>query len=87
MSPYFVMLSYAGAVSLAVVLLYHFQARVWYWHASSLVLAFVIGYVPAPESFTGPVPDAITGFLIIFFLFWGLGGILLDMSLHGHKHA
>src|SRR5579872_4095648 len=48
MSPYIVMLSYGGAAALAIVLLYLFESRTWYWHALSLTLAFVIGYVPTP---------------------------------------
>jgi len=87
MSPYLVLLAYAGAVVLAIVLLYSFDSRAWYWHALSLALAFVIGYVPSPAGFDNPVIVVITGFVIVFLLFWGLGGLLLSRSPHHHKHA
>ena len=87
MSPYLVMLVYGGAAALAIILLYSFESRAWYWHASSLALAFVIGSVPTPTGFDNPVTVVITGFVIIFLLFWGLGGLLLLMAPHSHKHA
>jgi hypothetical protein len=87
MSPYMVMLGYGGAAVLAIVLLYSFESRAWYWHAVCLALAFVIGYLPTPQGFDNPAIVAITGFVIIFLLFWGLGGLLLSMVPHQHKHA
>lgn len=87
MSPYVVMLTYGGAAALAIVLLYSFESRAWYWHALSLALAFVIGYVPTPQGFDNPAIVIITGFVIIFLLFWGLGGLLLSMAPHRHRHA
>lgn len=81
------MLSYGAAVGLAIALLYSFESRAWYWHAFGLALAFVLGFMPAPAGFDTPVMTVIIGFLIIFLLFWGLGGLLLLMSPHRHKHA
>lgn len=87
MSPYLIMLAYGGAAALAVVLLHFFESRAWYLHAFSLALAFVIGYVPTPQNFDHPVMVVITGCVIIFLLFWGLGGLLLLLTPHRHKHA
>ena len=87
MSSYAVMLAYACAVGLAIWLLYSFEARAWYWHAAGLAIAFAIGFFPAPPGFDSPMMVVITGFAIIFLLFWGLGGLLLLMSPHRHKHA
>jgi len=87
MSPYIVMLAYGCAAALAILLLYAYESRAWYWHAVSLALAFVIGYVPTPQGFDNPAIVAITGFAIIFLLFWGLGGLLLLLAPQHHKHA
>ena len=87
MSPYFATLVYFGAAALAVVLLFSFESRAWYWHASGLALAFAIGFMPTPSGFDNPVVTVVTGFAIVFFLFWGLGGLLLQMAPHRHKHA
>ncbi len=86
MSPLLVMLSYGAAVALAIVLLYFFGARAWYLHLASLAIAFAVGFIPPPQALTGPVVDLITGFFIIFLLFWGLGG-LLELTMHHEKHA
>ena len=86
MSPYLVMLTYGGAVALAVLLLYFLGPRAWYLHLVSLAIAFTIGFVPPPQVITGPIADLVNGFVIIFLLFWGLGG-LLALSMHREKHA
>ena len=87
MTPYLPMLAYCAAVALAIGLLYAFESRKWYWHALSLALAFAIGFAPVPSTFANPFADLITGFLIVFFLFWGLGGLLLGTLPHHTKHA
>ena len=87
MSPYLVMAVYGAAAALAITLLYRFESRAWYWHALSLCLAFAIGCVPTPAGFDDPVTAVVTGFVIILLLFWGLGGLLLFMAPHRHKHA
>jgi hypothetical protein len=87
MSPYLPMLAYCGAVALAIGLLYTFESRRWYWHALSLALAFAIGFAPTRAGSDNPVADLITGFPIIFLLFWGLGGLLLGTLPHRTKHA
>lgn len=87
MSPYLVMLVYAAAVGLAIFLLYKFESVAWYWHTLSLGFALLFGWLPPADGFTGPVADLITGFAVIFLMFWGLGGLLLFLAPHRHKHA
>lgn len=87
MSPYVAMSIYGGAMALAIVLLYSFESRAWYWHVLSLLLAFVLGYMPAPQGFDSPVMVVFTGSVIVFLLFWGLGGLLLMLAPHRHRHA
>ena len=81
------MLVYGAAAAFAIILLYRFETRAWYLHMLSLALAFVIGYVPTPQALDNPTATVLTGFVIIFLLFWGLGGLLLAMAPHRHKHA
>ena len=87
MTPYLPMLAYGAAAALAIGLLYAFESRKWYWHVLSLALAFAIGFAPTPSALAIPLADLITGFLIVFLLFWGLGGLLLTTLPHRTKHA
>jgi hypothetical protein len=91
MSPTWALLAYFGAIAVAIVLLWRFHSRSWYWHCASLILAFVLAYIPYPHlNFAGsPVIDLIMGFVILFLLTWGVGG-LLSLGLHQpghHRHA
>lgn len=87
MSPYLVIFVYGVAVVLAVVLLYEFESIAWYWHGTALALSLLAGFMPPLGSFSGAVADLLTGFAVIFLMFWGLGGLLLKMAPHRHKHA
>jgi hypothetical protein len=74
-------------VGLAIALLYCYESRAWYWHAFGLAIALAIGFAPTPSGFNTPVITVLTGFVIVFLVFWGLVGLLLDMTPHRHKHA
>jgi hypothetical protein len=73
---------YCGAVGLAIGLLYAFESLKWYCHALSLALAFAIGFGWIPTAINSPVSELITGLLIVFLLFWGLGGLVLSTLPH-----
>lgn len=81
-------LAYAGAAAIAVLLLFAFHSRSWYWHIASLVIATLVACVPYPQPGT-PVVDLIVGSVILFLLIWGLGGLVFrPFQQHGqHKHA
>ena len=87
MTPYLPMVAYCGAVALAIGLLYAFDTQRWFWHVLALALAFVIGFIPAPSGYNSPLVEMISGSLIVFLLFWGLGGLLLGTVPHRTKHA
>jgi len=80
-----VFLIYAGAAALALTLLYFFHAH-WYWHVLSVVLALVIGTVPAdmvplPAAW-GSTRDIVVGGVFIFLMVWGLGAPLFQRHHH-----
>lgn len=80
MSTTVVFAGYAGALALALFLLYWFHTR-WYWHLLSVAVALVIGLIPTPEPLVGKrIYDMVVGCLIVFLMAWGLGEIFL------HKH-
>ena len=92
MSPWWALLAYGGAIAVGLVLLWRFHSRSWYWHCASLVLAFVLAYIPYPRlNFAGsPVTDLSMGFLVLLSLIWGVGGLLQLGFGHPtgrHKHA
>jgi len=72
MSNLWVFGTYAGAVILALLLLYVFRARAWYWHAISLLLAMVVGLMPPPEQLQGKQGDLIVGGTFVFLLLWAI---------------
>ncbi len=69
MSSIWVILSYTSAVVCALLLLNHFHARRWYWHALSFGAAVGIGFYSPPEAWRGPMADLTVGWLFtLFFL-------------------
>ena len=87
MTSYLPMIAYTAAVALAIALLYATDTLRWYWHALALAVAFAIGFFPTPSGYNTPMVDMITGSVIVFLLFWGLGGLLLGTLPHKTKHA
>jgi hypothetical protein len=51
---YVVALCYSSALVLALLLLWYFGGRRWYWHLLSFVTAFSVGLYPMPESWNTP---------------------------------
>lgn len=82
MSPLWVVLVYGLAVATALVLLYFFHARSWYWHALSLVLAIVAGLTPMPATWQSARADLLFGFLFLFLFSWGIGGPVYRVLHH-----
>lgn len=87
-----VSLAYGSAAILALVALYLFHARHWYWHAASIALALVIGFTPIPDGWNHPEVDLAIGAILVFLLFWGILAPLfrfphVPTHSHGHGHA
>lgn len=74
MSSQWLLYSYLTAAAAALVLLYVFRARSWYWHAISLLLGLSAGWVPPPTGVGGDLFYLIAGTACVFFLLWGVGG-------------
>jgi len=70
MNPVLVFLVYGAAFLLALVLLYFYRVG-WYWHALSVIAAFVIGLMPPLEAWQPP--DLLVGFFFVFLFVWGFG--------------
>jgi hypothetical protein len=73
MSSAWVFAVYGTAAVLALLLLYLFRARSWYWHMISVLLAIVVGLIPPPDSLRGPQADLIVGGAFVFLFLWGIG--------------
>ncbi len=88
MSSSLVSLSYGAAALLALLALYFFHARHWYWHTASIALALVIGFTPMPERWNNPRIDLAVGMVLVFLLFWGILAPLFRVPPpERHKHA
>jgi hypothetical protein len=83
MSPLWVVLVYGSSVLLAVLLLYFFHSRSWYWHIVSAALAIALGLIPLPAEWAGPKTDLLVGFLFLLLLVWGLAAPLFRLKLSG----
>jgi len=86
MNPLVVLLTYGGAVCLALFLLYWFGTQRWYWHLASVAAAVAIGLAPPIESFRGAVADLVTGFIFVLLFTWGVGATASHL-MERHKHA
>ena len=84
MPAIWIILAYGAALALAFVLLRYFHGEHchWYWHAGAVVLAFVIGLVPPPERWSGPVLDLSIGSVFVFLLLWGAAAPLFRPHHH-----
>jgi hypothetical protein len=79
-------LFYLFAIGIPVYLLYRFHSQAWYWHALATVGALGMGVVPTPPEWKTTESDLAFGFVIVFLLVWGLGGLMLWRP-HREKHA
>jgi hypothetical protein len=85
MSAAWVVLTYGASVILALLLLYFFHARSWYWHVLSAGVAVTLGLIPMPARYAGPSSDLFIGFLFLLLLVWGVAAPLfrfLEVGRH-----
>ena len=88
MSNSVVSLAYGLAAMLALLALYLFHARQWYWHVAAVLVALVIGFTPMPTGWNRPDVDLAVGMVLVFLLFWGLLAPLFRFPhTEHHKHA
>jgi len=63
---------YGSAAFLALLLLYLFRARAWYWHVLSVLVALAIGLTPIPAALRSPSTDLAVGSVVLFLVLWGI---------------
>jgi hypothetical protein len=77
--------AYLAALALPILLLRYFGAAHWSWHVLAILAALGLGMMPSPGSLKGPAVDLVFGFLFVFLVTWGIGGIVAFRT-HGHRH-
>jgi hypothetical protein len=82
----FAVLVYMAAMAIPVWLLYHFGSGHWFWHVFAVMIGLLLGVVPLPAVFSNPTYDLIVGFVFVFLIVWGIGG-LFPLRSHHEKHA
>jgi hypothetical protein len=80
-------LVYLSGMGLPILLLYRFHSQSWYWHVLAMLGAIALGLLPIPADLQRPGFDLVFGFVFIFLMVWGGGGLLLPAAHHREKHA
>jgi len=79
-------LIYMAAMAIPAWLLYHFGSEAWYWHVLAIFGGLALGLVPMPPALSQPVYTLMVGFVFVFLMVWGIGG-LFALRPHHQKHA
>lgn len=82
MSGTIVALTYSTAALLALVLLYFFHAKRWYWHLMAVAAALMIGVMTPPEGWASQRYDLAIGAIFFFLCLWGIAGMFFR---HTHE--
>ena len=80
MSGSIVVLTYGMAAALALLLLYLFRAKRWYWHVASLLVALGLGAMTPPESLVSQRYDLAIGGIFFFLCLWGMAGMFFPRA-------
>lgn len=80
MSGSVVVLTYGMAAALALLLLYLFRAKRWYWHVASVTVALLLGAMTPPESVASQRYDLAIGGIFFFLCLWGIAGMFFPRS-------
>jgi len=80
------LLTYLAGAAVPAWLLYHFGSEAWYWHVLALLLALALGLAHLPPAFSLLAPELMVGFLFVFLMVWGIGGLFM-LRPHRAKHA
>jgi len=86
MFSFVAILVYLAALAIPAWLLFYFGSEPWYWHALAVAFGLLMGFLPIPELFTQPISDLVIGFVFVFLMVWGIGG-LFTVRPHREKHA
>jgi len=86
MSGMLAVLIYLIALGLPLWILHRFGSMPWLWHVLAVGAAVALGFLPTPAEFKGIAMDLLFGFVFIFLMVWGIGGLVIYRP-HLHKHA
>ena len=86
MSTTLAVLVYSAAFAIPAYLLYYFGSQSWYWHALTIVAAVAMGFIPRTPQWQTPEMDLLSGFVLLFLLVWGIGGLVAYRPHHHHHH-
>jgi hypothetical protein len=79
-------LVYLAAMALPALLLYRFHSTPRFWHLLAIAVAVAAGFVPIPAELQKRGFDLGIGFVLLFLLFWGIGGLIVPRG-HRERHA
>ena len=87
MSGSIVILTYGMAAALALLLLYLFRAKRWYWHLASVAAALLLGSLTPPERLASQRYDLAIGGIFFFLCLWGIAGIFFTRPHEAAHHS
>ena len=90
MSSSLVALCYGSALLLALILLWRFGVKSWYWHVLSLAAAVAVGLTPLPQSLNTPQGTLGVGWVFVFLVVWAVAApvfVWLEHRPGVHHHA
>jgi hypothetical protein len=86
MFSFVALLVYLVAMAVPACLLFYFGSGPWYWHAAAIAMGLAMGFIPIPQVLSQPASDLVIGFVFVFLLAWGIGGLFM-VRPHRAKHA
>jgi hypothetical protein len=88
MSAWMVLLAYAAAFGLAVLLDYLFPRVAWHWRVLAVLVALALGMTPPGAQLEGPEFDLVVGSAITLLLVWGISEVFFRLFHLPHaEHA
>lgn len=91
MSALLVVSCYGSAALLALLALWLFGVKRWWWHALSIAGAFGVGMARLPDPFNQPSWTLVVGWVFVFLLTWGAAPVFGALShrapdFHPRRH-
>ena len=85
MSTQWVIIPFASAAALALILLLWSGPKAWYWHVFSGALALAVGLVPIPSPWNTPQTNVIVGSVFVFLTVWAVAAPFFRRRSSGWK--
>jgi hypothetical protein len=78
---------YLVAMAIPAWLLYRFGSGAWYWHVLAILGGLAVGLTPLPPLLTQLVYNLMVGFVFLFLMVWGIGGLFMMLRPRHAKRA